>query len=190
MLEVLTPTPPWCSELRIKPVLSVARQCNYIVTWCTVAQNTFSHKLTLKEASVLSVTTPARWLIPPSEFEPSDPATFGKSKRVARLNYFLPIQVSRALNWKLASSVCNAEKISAGSLTLLHAPLSSFQRNERGWRAVSSECRSMLWTTYWANWVNSLTTASLQLAATLAKLLPMLVSSVNLTVTCSHILPL
>lgn len=53
----------------------------------------------------MGVTTFAKRLI--SEFDPFDPITFGKSRRALSLNYFIPIKVSRELNWKLAARPTN-----------------------------------------------------------------------------------
>lgn len=57
-----------------------------------------------------SFTTAAKSLISLSEFQPSGPITFGKSQRAWRLNYFFPIQVSSALNRKLAVRRCRTDK--------------------------------------------------------------------------------
>lgn len=63
----------------------------------------------MKEAPVEvlpSVTTLMKLLFSLSEFVPFGPITFGKSRRAARFDYFIrTLQVSWALNWKLAGSV-------------------------------------------------------------------------------------
>lgn len=59
---------------------------------------------------LFSFTTAAKCLISLSEFQPSGPITFGKSQRAWRLNYFFPIQVSSALNRKLAVRQCRTDK--------------------------------------------------------------------------------
>jgi len=47
----------------------------------------------------MSVTTPAKLLISLLGFDPLGPMTFVKARRAAKLNIFILIQVSRALNW-------------------------------------------------------------------------------------------
>lgn len=47
-----------------------------------------------------------KWLVSHSEFDPLSPIKFGKCKRAASVNCFIPIQGRRTLNWTLAGSVC------------------------------------------------------------------------------------
>ena len=54
-------------------------------------------------------TTPTNWIVSLLLFEPFGPITFGKSRRAAWLNYFIPVQVSRALSGKLANTVSNPD---------------------------------------------------------------------------------
>lgn len=44
-----------------------------------------------------------KWFVSVSEFDPFGPIKFGKSRRATWLKYFIPIQVSGGLNWKLAT---------------------------------------------------------------------------------------
>lgn len=57
-----------------------------------------------------SFTTAAKSLVSLSEFQPSGLITLRKSRRAWRLNYFIPIQVSSALNRKLAVRRCRTDK--------------------------------------------------------------------------------
>lgn len=52
----------------------------------------------------ISIRTPMKWLVSLSECDPICPITFGKSRKAAGINHFIPIQASGGPNHKLASS--------------------------------------------------------------------------------------
>lgn len=102
----------------------------------------------------LSITTPRKWLVSLSEFDPFSLITFENSQ-ATQFIYFIPIQVSGGPKWKLAGStgrslwcaccvhtgalractVCihpgNFFTAASGFFFLLNAPLRNFHRNER-----------------------------------------------------------
>ena len=65
----------------LKPVTIVVKLCNYILMWCSEA-----NKLTLWKMRL-------SWAIQSQKKR-------AKSRKAAWLNDFIPIQVSRALNWR------------------------------------------------------------------------------------------
>lgn len=70
-----------------------------------------------------SFTTAAKSLVSLSEFQPSGLITLRKSRRAWRLNYFIPIQVSSALNRKLAVRRCRTDKC-----TIQHPNINSHRK--------------------------------------------------------------